>query len=101
MAIVRNDVDEVFDGRGNLVSSEAIVRDVTEEVNYGVIRTRARAALLDNANFLSLPAYPANPTTAQRDQAITALIAEAKRSARQRNGIIRLLLHAVDTADDA
>lgn len=53
--ITRNDVDEVFDAQGNVVSSTAVVRDVTEETNYSSLREKAASALATNATALALP----------------------------------------------
>jgi hypothetical protein len=99
MAILRNDKDQVFRD-GQVVSETIVVRDVTQEVNEETVRDRARQAFTGNQAFLSLPAYPATPTTAQRDQAIRALLQQTESLTRQTNALIRLQLQDLDDVSD-
>jgi aspartate-semialdehyde dehydrogenase len=59
-----------------------------DEANRRVIETRGRQALEANATFLALP----NPTNAQNAAQVKALT-------RQVNGVIRLVLGALDGTD--
>lgn len=68
--------------------------------NEQTVRERATRALTTNQAFLDLPDYPASPTTAQRDQAIRALIAQDRALTRQVNAIIRLLTQVFDDISD-
>jgi len=43
--ITRNDIDEVFDGKGRRVSATPVTRDVTLEVNESVQSQRALDAI--------------------------------------------------------
>lgn len=85
MAVTRNDVDEVYDATGK-ISSKAVVRDITTEANQQTLQQRAQAALAANATFLSI----GSPTNAQNAAQVQALT-------KQCNGLIRLLINALDS----
>lgn len=71
-----------------------------DDVNRYQLLAKAKAALAGNKAFLDLPDYPANPTTAQRDQAIRAVISQALALTRQNDAVIRLLTEAFDDVSD-
>lgn len=77
-----------------LAAGDAAVR------NRPTIEQRARQALATNQAFLALPDYPASPTTAQRDAAIRALIAQQRAAARQNNALIRIAIGLLDDVSD-
>lgn len=69
--------------------------------NLDLLKSRAEKALTTNATYLAQPAYPASPTTAQRDAAIRAIRAQVDALTRQANGLIRLELSQLDSISDA
>ena len=75
---------------GALLSSDVLtVPDPTpEQANENAIRAQAKTALATNRDFVNLAA----PANAQ-------ILTEVKALARQNNGIIRLLLGALEATD--
>jgi hypothetical protein len=88
MATFRADHNQTWNADGLLLSDVEVQVDVTTEVNEQAIRDAARLALTANRSFLAL----SSPTNAQNAAQIKALT-------RQNQGVIRLLLGALEATD--
>jgi len=71
----------------------------TIETNRETIRGRAQTALAVNDAFLAKPLLGPTPTNAQVIARVRELEAEAISGAKQRTGLIRLLLNQLDTTN--
>jgi hypothetical protein len=90
MTVLRDDVDEVFDNAGNLISSTPVQRDITHEANLRELIGKARTALTVNDNYLTIA------DTASNAQVRT----QVERLTRECSGIIRELGAVIDDMRD-
>jgi hypothetical protein len=103
MAVLRNDVDQVWDADGNLVSSVPVQRDVTVEVTEADLRANPQAhidALLTAISALSEIAGRTNATiNANPAAAIKDTVREVLTVARRTVRLARLQLGVLDSTD--
>lgn len=72
MATTRTDHNQVFDGRGNVLSDTIVVVDNTPQTTVSTVAGRAKAAIAANNTFLAIGA----PSNAQVGAQVTLLTKE-------------------------
>jgi hypothetical protein len=93
--IYQDDLDEVWDANGTLISQTPRQRDITEEVVEMDLHTKVRNALAANEAmvadaqaFIDLP----SPTQAQTLAAVQRLAQYSQTTAKELTALIRLLI---------
>lgn len=96
--VFRTDVNQVSDGKGNVISQQTVQVDITAET----IQQRALAAIAGNQAYLGHAAIPAGAalTTTQLTTAVRLMVAQVDALTRQNGALIRLLLAQFDDASD-